>query len=274
MKIKFFGVRGSLPACGPEYQRFGGNTTCLMVYRETANRIVIIDAGTGIRNLGKKLMLEQHKQETINILFTHFHSDHIQGFPFFGPAYNPDQKIGIMVLGKQREIKDIKEIFTTPLQSEYFPVQLEAMGARFNFITLGDRETYYGAQVTIAPQHHKFPGGSYGLRIEDESGSLVVCTDIEHIEGIDESIVKLASNADLLIHDGQYTEEEYRQHKGWGHSSWRHAVEVAKQAQVKKLVITHHDPDHDDDFLEAMEKECQAHFPNSVFAREGMELNI
>src|SRR5690349_3805165 len=104
MKVKFYGVRGSLPTCGPEYQRYGGNTTCLLITREKVDRIVIVDAGTGIRNLGKELMSRQYKQETINILFSHFHSDHIQGFPFFMPAYNTEQKIGILVMGKERKI--------------------------------------------------------------------------------------------------------------------------------------------------------------------------
>jgi ribonuclease BN (tRNA processing enzyme) len=112
------------------------------------------------------------------------------------------------------------------------------------------------------------------LRIEDDSQVLVICTDVEHIDGIDETIVELARNADLLIHDGQYTDEEYVKHRGWGHSTWRQAVQVAKRAHVKKLIITHHDPDHDDDMLDSMELECQKEFPNSVFAKEGMEVEV
>jgi ribonuclease BN (tRNA processing enzyme) len=110
--------------------------------------------------------------------------------------------------------------------------------------------------------------------LEDESVSLVVCTDIEHIDGIDKSIVDFAKGADLLIHDGQYTSEEYKKFKGWGHSTWEQAAEVAIQAKVKKLIITHHDPDHDDDFLDSIEKECKQLFPASSFAREGMEVLI
>src|SRR4029077_13460092 len=144
---------------------YGGNTTCMRIYRETANRIFIIDAGTGIRNLGRELVAENFRQELINISFTHFHWDHIQGFPFFAPAYNKNQRIGIHVMGKERKHKDIKEIFSTQMQAEYFPVELEAMGAQFEFLNLGDEEFFYGARVTAAPQFHKFPGGSYGLRI-------------------------------------------------------------------------------------------------------------
>jgi phosphoribosyl 1,2-cyclic phosphodiesterase len=274
MRIKFYGVRGSLPVSGKEFLRYGGNTTCLRLFREDVNRIAIIDAGTGIRKLGKEIIDNGLQQNVINIAFSHFHWDHIQGLPFFAPAYNSNQKIGILVMGTQRKIKDLKEIFSLQMQKEYFPLRLEAMGAQFEFLSYGDKETIYGANVTVTPQHHLFAGGSYGLRIDDAGASLVVCTDIEHINRIDENIVNLSKNADLLIHDGQYTSEEYKTHKGWGHSSWQQAVEVAVQAKVKRLIITHHDPDHDDDFLESMEKDCQDIFPNSVFAKEGMEILV
>lgn len=274
MKVKFYGVRGSIPVCGPSFQQFGGNTTCLRITREKANRFVIIDAGTGIRNLGKELVASHYRQELINISFTHFHWDHIQGFPFFLPAYDKNQRIGIHVMGTERHFHNIREIFSLMMQPEYFPVQLEEMGAQFEFPDLGDEGTYYGAHVVSLPQQHKSYGGSYALRIEDAEGSLVICTDIEHGDTIDERIVGLSKDADMLIHDGQYTEEEYKKLKGWGHSTWQQAVEVAKRANVKKLVITHHDPDHDDEFLVALEKDCQKAFPNSVFAREGMEIVV
>jgi len=274
MKIKFYGVRGSLPVCGREFERYGGNTTCIRVFREKANRIAIIDAGTGIRNLGKELISKGISQNIINILFSHFHWDHIQGLPFFAPAYNGHQRIGILAMGRKGKIKNLKAIFSMPMQKEYFPVELDTMGAHFEFLTPGDRETFFGANIIAIPQHHMYPGGSYGFRIEDEELTLVVCTDVEHINGIDENIVNLARNADLLIHDGQYTSDEYKKFRGWGHSTWEQAVEVAIRANVKKLIVTHHDPDHDDDFLDVIEKECQKLFPNSIFAKEGMEVSV
>ena len=274
MNVKFYGVRGSIPVCGKEFQTYGGNTTCIRIYRETINRFVIFDAGTGIRNLGKEIIAQGIKQSIINIIFSHFHWDHIQGFPFFGPAYNKNQRIGILVMGEDRKVKNLKEIFSLQMQREFFPVELNAMGAQFEFLSFGDKETFYDATVTVLPQYHKNPGGSYAFRIQDESGVLVICTDIEHINGIDKNIVNLASNADLLIHDGQYTSHEYNKHKNWGHSTWEQAVEVAIQAKVKKLIITHHDPDHDDAFLDSMEKECKNAFPDSLFAKEGMEVLV
>jgi phosphoribosyl 1,2-cyclic phosphodiesterase len=274
MKIKFYGVRGSLPVCGREFEKYGGNTTCIKVLRESMNRIAIIDAGTGIRILGKEIMNQVVTQNVINILFTHFHWDHIQGFPFFSPAYNPNQKIGILAMGRRGKIRNLKEIFSMQMQKEYFPVDLETMGAQFEFLTYGDREMIFGAAVTTVPQHHLVEGGSYGFRIEDEEGSVVICTDVEHPNGIDQNIVNLARGADLLIHDGQYTAAEYEKFKGWGHSSCEQALQVAIAAKVKRLIVTHHDPDHNDDFLDSMEKECQSVFPNTLFAKEGMEVHV
>ena len=274
MKIKFYGVWGSLPVCGREFERYGGNTTCIKIYRENAHRIAVIDAGTGIRNLGKEIVNNKISQKVINILFSHFHWDHIQGFPFFAPAYNENQRIGILAMGRREKITNLKEIFSTQMQKEYFPIGLETMGAQFEFLTYGNKEQLYGATVIAVPQHHLVAGGSYGFRIEDESVTFAVCTDVEHINGIDQNIVNLANGADLLIHDGQYTEDEYKKFKGWGHSSYLHAVDVAIKANVKKLIIIHHDPDHNDDFLDAMEHECQKLFPNSVFAKEGMEVSV
>ena len=274
MKVKFYGVRGSIPVCGREFQLYGGNTTCICVYRETVNRIVIFDAGSGIRNLGKEIIDQRRPQKIINIIFSHFHWDHIQGFPFFAPAYRKKQKIGVLVMGKERNFKNIEQIFSLQMQREYFPIELREMGAQFEFLKLGDEESFYGAKVNAIPQYHMLRGGSYGFRIEDETGVLVICTDVEHLKGIDQNIVKLAHNADLLIHDGQYTSKEYKRFKGRGHSTCEQAVDVAIKANVKKLIITHHDPDHDDNFLAVMEQECKRAFPNSEFAKEGMEVLV
>src|SRR6476659_7121368 len=125
MKIKFYGVRGSLPVCGREFERYGGNTTCIKIYRENAHRIAIVDAGTGIRNLGKEIISSGISQSIINILFSHFHWDHIQGLPFFAPAYNKDQRIGILAMGRKEKANNLKEIFSMQMQKEYFHIGLE-----------------------------------------------------------------------------------------------------------------------------------------------------
>ena len=133
MKLKFYGCRGSIPVCDAGFQQFGGNTTCFQITFTDTNSIAIIDAGTGLRNLGRDLRAIGHHQKQHIIAFSHFHWDHIQGFPFFASAYNPEQKITILTLGRDQTIGNLREIFEVPLQSQYFPVQLDRMGPNLNF---------------------------------------------------------------------------------------------------------------------------------------------
>jgi len=282
MIVKFYGTRGSIPVCDPAFGVFGGNTTCIAILRKKTSRVAIIDAGTGIRNLGRDISSGAIQQEVINIGFTHFHWDHIQGFPFFSPAYNPRQKINVIALGKNRGIENLKTIFEMQMQSAYFPVQLEKMGAQFTFMApdeehfiASDEEEmldFYDGNVFTLRLNH--PGGSYGYRIERDGKVLVICTDLEHGDQIDASVVAFAQGADLLVHEAQYTTEELATHRGWGHSSYEQAIQVAEQAGVKQLVMTHHDPDHDDQFLREVEKTCQDRFPDCLLAREQMEIEV
>jgi phosphoribosyl 1,2-cyclic phosphodiesterase len=278
MKLKFYGTRGSIPICDAGFQQFGGNTTCLQITFTDANRIAIIDAGTGLRNLGRDLLAIGHKQEQIVIALTHFHWDHIQGFPFFAPAYDPGQKIMFLALARDQPVGHLREVFEVQMQAEYFPVQLEQMGADFEFLQIADASRHFtginNVETLVTAQKHNHPGGAYSLRIERNGRVLVVCTDVEHGEQIDQRLVELARGADLLVHDAQYTAEELQNRRGWGHSSFDQAMQVAEMAGVKSLALTHHDPDHDDEFLLRIEKLCQERFPNTVLAREGMELPI
>ncbi len=278
MKLKFYGTRGSIPTCDAGFQEFGGNTTCLQLKFTDTNRIAIIDAGTGIRNLGKDLRAIGHKQEQIVMAFTHFHWDHIQGFPFFGPAYDPSQKITVFTLGKDQRLHSLREIFEVQMQAQYFPVQLDHMGADFEFLEIDRASEHFtginGVQTLITAHRLNHPGGAYGFRIERKGRVLVICTDVEHGEVMDPQLVELARGADLLVHDAQFTAAELEHRRGWGHSSYDQAMTFAELAGVKRLVMTHHDPEHDDDFLRRMEKLCQERFPNSLLAREGMELTV
>jgi len=276
MKLKFYGVRGSIPVCDAGFQQFGGNTTCFQITVGDTNRIAIIDAGTGLRNLGRDMRAIGHRQDELIIAFTHFHWDHMQGFPFFAPAYNPEQKITILTLGEGQTIGNLREIFEVPLQSQYFPVQLDCMGAQFEFLKVEDASKQFTAinnvETIVTGRRHNHPGGAYGFRIERNGKVLVICTDVEHGEQIDPHVVELSRGADLLVHDAQYTAEELRTHRGWGHSSYDQAMQVAEMAGAKHLVMTHHDPEHDDDFLLRMEKLCQRRFRDSELAREGTEI--
>jgi len=274
MKIKFYGTRGSIPICDKEFQEFGGNTTCVSVSSEDNNDILIFDAGTGIRKLGKDLMQKKfNKGQHIAIMFSHFHWDHIQGFPFFDPAYDPTKEIHILALGEKLKIKDVKEVFDQQMKSTYFPVQLDLMGANFGFSKNNTKEVDIPhGKIEINPHSH--PGGAHGFRVEYKGKVFVFCTDVEHGDEIDQSVVNLARDADVLVHEAQYTPEELLKFKGRGHSSWEQAIEVAEQAGAKKLYLTHHDPDHNDVFLRQVEKDCQKRFANCFLAREGEEIEI
>ena len=280
MIIKFFGVRGSIPVCNPEFQDFGGNTTCVQLKIKETNNIAVFDAGTGIRDLGKEFIASGHKQEELFIAFSHFHWDHIQGFPFFDPAFNTKQKINVLAMGSGREIKCLEEIFRVQMQKEYFPVPLANMGADFNFMLLDQSMEIFGGDsagfkpIIVIANRHNHPGGAYGYRIERDGKVFVFCTDVEHGDSIDPNVVALSEGADLLIHEAQYTTEELKDKKGWGHSSYEQAIQVAEMANVKMLAITHHDPDHDDEFLKKMEKKCQQRFKDCFLAREKMEIEL
>ncbi|MCW5515720.1 MBL fold metallo-hydrolase [Muriicola sp. Z0-33] len=278
MIIKFYGTRGSIPVCESGFQEFGGNTTCVAVMADNKEGdVLIFDAGTGIRTLGKELMQRPfNSEDKIVLAFSHFHWDHLQGFPFFAPAYDPSRKIDIIALGEDLDIPDLKSIFTHQMESTYFPVSLDNMGANFAFHLKKKNEEVFqtGSSGRLLSNSHSHPGGAHGYRLEVNDKVFVYCTDVEHGDILDQNIVDFAKDADVLIHEAQYTPEELPKFKGWGHSSWEQAIEVAKLAGVKKLYMTHHDPEHNDDFIRAEEKKCQVLFKNCYFAREGDEIKI
>jgi len=275
MKVTFYGTRGSIPVPEPDFVQVGGNTSCVL-FTSANGRIAIFDAGTGIRKLGNDLLARSHEQfDYIYIALSHTHWDHIQGFPFFRPAYDPNRHFVITIIGRDRRARNLEDVFSMHMQQEYFPVPLGKMGARMTFFT--PEEANFTTETTgnkVVTLRHNHPGGAYSYRIEGEGKIFVYCTDVEHVDGIDPNIVALAGGADLLVHDAQYTPEELKAKKGWGHSSWEQAVEVAEQAGVKKLALFHHDPEHTDSFLFRMEEECQRRFPGAFLSREGMEIEI
>jgi phosphoribosyl 1,2-cyclic phosphodiesterase len=274
LKVAFYGARGSTPVAEPDYTRFGGNTSCvLMTFKN--GRIGILDAGTGIRKLGDDFAARSIEQyDNIFIGLSHTHWDHIQGFPFFKPAYDPRRRLTISIYREGRNTTDLEHVLTTQMQRDYFPVSLDRMGATVIFWQPEINDATTASGVNIMALKHNHTGDAYSYRITEGETSLVYSTDVEHIRGIDPKVVAFARNADLLIHDAQYTPDELRDKRGWGHSSWQQAVEVAVTAGVKKLALFHHDPEHNDAFLLKIEKECQRLFSEAFLAREGLEIEI
>ena len=277
--VRFWGTRGSIPTPGPETLKYGGNTSCVEV--RCGEEIVILDAGTGIRNLGTELMKEMPVKASM--LFSHMHWDHIQGIPFFRPAYVPGNEFRLYG-NKDWETK-LEYALKWQMQSPNFPVTLEAMnavGAKMEYIDIDAGSVFHIGdtdQITVRSIELRHPDKAFGFRIEYDDKSLVYATDTESLPEPDKNLVELSQGADLLIHDAQYTAEEYYgvnrdPRRTWGHSTPEAAAEVAIAANVKKLVLFHHDPYHDDATVDQMLQSTRATFPNTIAASEGMLIKL
>jgi phosphoribosyl 1,2-cyclic phosphodiesterase len=269
MNLTFRGVRGSLPTPQANRLRYGGNTTCLEIGTPDPAQALLIDCGSGARELGDRLLAGT--AHTIHILFTHFHWDHIQGLPYFAPLFDP--RFELVFWASCPEI-ELRSCLRTQMDHPFFPLPLAEVAARTQFrsIRCGEPFEAAGLRVEAFPLCH--PQGASGYRIEGSAATIVHASDHEcgQQPEIDEGIVHAARGAGLLIMDSQYTPEEYTGKIGWGHSSYVHAAQIAREATVEHLALFHHDPAHDDDFLDAMLARAQQLFPSTLMAREGETL--
>lgn len=271
-KIRFWGVRGSIPSPGQDTIRYGGNTPC--VEMQVNGERLIFDGGTGLRCLGKQMMTEESVQA--RIFFSHYHWDHVQGFPFFEPAFTSQNRFriyGAVAL----DGSTVEQRLGMQMLHPNFPVSLQIMASNLSFHDLSPGELLDLDSVSIETALLNHPGKAMGYRVTANGYSAVYATDTEHFEGcLDENLVHLARQADVLIYDATYTDDEYNDpamsKKGWGHSTWQEAIKVAEAAGVKKLVIFHHDPSHDDDFLDNVAAAARERFVGAVMAKEGMEI--
>jgi len=280
MKIKIWGTRGSIPAPGSEMSRYGGNTTCVEI-RLADNTLIIIDAGTGIRKLGQTLIGESGLKD-INLFLTHSHWDHLQGFPFFIPAYSGAYTI--RVHGGPLARQSLKKYLAHQMEPPFFPVNFRLLEACFEFDggQTGTRRIA-GATVTPIPLNH--PNGGYGFEICEGGKTFIFLTDNElgfsHPGGLSAAdYAERCRGADLVLHDAQYTDKEYERTRGWGHSTYAAATRLAADAGVRRFGFCHHDPDRSDDELDTLVLECRQRLTRAgsdvdCFAvREGMELEV
>ena len=269
LALKFWGVRGSIACPSPEHVVYGGNTSCLEVF--AGEHRIILDAGTGIRGLGEDLLRDGIK--TGVLMLTHSHWDHINGFPFFAPAFMANSHFTVFA-GHLTDNGGIESVLASQMANPTFPVPLEALQADLMFedFRAGDSwELYPGVFVRTAPLNH--PNGSTGYRIEYGGRSLVYVTDTEHIPGKpDENVLALIEGADLVVYDATYTDDEFPNRVGWGHSTWQEGVRLCQAADVKQLAIFHHDPDHNDTFMKNLEEEARDTWDRALVAREQMIL--
>lgn len=271
--IRFWGVRGSIPSPGKETVRYGGNTSC--VEMQVAGKRLIFDGGTGLRMLAKSL--EPSQPIEAYWFFTHYHWDHIQGVPFFTPAFVEGNTLHIH--GAAPDGTLMEEHFCRRVLHLNSPVPIKALKADLKYYDLvcGDTMKLDDIIIETTPLNH--PNGAMGYRVTWQGHSAFYCTDTEHFaDRIDENVLHLARDADVVIYDAMYTDEEYHNPKspkvGWGHSTWQEGVKAAKEAGAKRLAIFHHEPGHNDDFLDKLEVEVKNSFEGGFLAREGMSVRV
>lgn len=290
LKVKFWGVRGSYPTPGASTIKYGGNTPCVEI--TAGERTVILDAGTGIIPLGRELARRAANEKRgleLLLLFSHLHHDHTQGFPFFVPAYLSNARLHIFGPGGTPET--LKQILEHNQSAEIFPVSLRDMAATKNIqsvhesqVIVWDEDGLRAAGPTsrlseeaLVIRIHKsyaHPGGVFVYRISWRGKSVVYATDTEGYIGTDRRLVAFARDADVLIHDAQYSETHYASTQGFGHSTATMACEVAASAETGQLILFHHDPAYSDEMVTAQENTAKANFADSSAAYEGLEMNI
>ena len=273
-RLKFWGTRGSIACPGPDTVKYGGNTTCFEI--TCGSKRVIIDAGTGIRPLGKQIMLEEGNVLDADLFFTHTHMDHIQGLPFFAPLYNPKNNVRLHA-GHLEPPYDLQGLIGTMLMKDpVFPVpsSLIEQACTFNDYQCG-QVFNPGDGIVVRTGKLNHPNGACGYRIEFAGKAISICTDTEHFDdGIDQSVVSLSQDADVMVYDSAYTNEEYSKFKGWGHSTWQEAIKVAETANVKQTFLFHHDPSHDDAKMDAIAEEAAKVRSGVRPAVEGEEIEL
>ncbi len=270
-KVKFWGVRGSIATPSPRHIVFGGNTSCIEV--AMGGERVILDAGTGIRSMGHHLTRKGIGRA--HLLLSHTHWDHINGFPFFSPAFRKDGAFHVMA-GHLADRGGVRDVFCSQMAQPMFPVPLDQMAAKLSFADFRAGDSFSLSRrirVRTAPLNH--PDGATGYRIEFGGKSLCYITDTEHRPGQpDQNILALVAGADAMIYDSTYTDDEFNDKRGWGHSTWQEGVRLARAADVRMLLIFHHDPDHEDPFMAKVEAEARALWSGAVVARENQRLTL
>ncbi len=300
IKIKFWGVRGSIPSPGPKTVYYGGNTPCVEIQFPGKPRF-ILDAGSGIRELGKEL-LKSSEPVRAYIFISHFHWDHIQGLPFFKPAFKPNNQF--IIYGCDEPNVDLSQIISMQMNPTYFPLAIEDMQANMEFCTIQEK-TFQVEGVEVRTKFLNHPGYALGYRFTFDGKSIVYISDNEpfdhplHSDGMNQKtsesiatrfekfvedmsgeLVQFIDHADILIHDTQYFPDEYEEKRTWGHSPLDYTVDIASRAKIKRLILFHHDPDHDDETINAMVRqgrELLKRNSNGIIceaAREGASIKL
>jgi phosphoribosyl 1,2-cyclic phosphodiesterase len=278
LRIRFWGVRGSHPTPGPSTVKIGGNSSCVEI--RAAEETLIFDAGTGIIPLGREI-IGGNRNGAIHLFLSHTHHDHIEGLRFFEPIYRAEWRCNLY--GSGRGAQTLERVLSGAMQPRFFPVSLSELPAKVAIKELksGQNLRLGGNPSVVVTIRHSGAHPKIGVnlyRITYQGRSVVYATDVESAKGGHADVVDFARGADVLIHDAQYTDEEYYgghlNKSGWGHSTVRQAAEAARDAQVGELLLFHHDPSHDDASVRGLEGLARRTFPRARAAHEGLEIEL
>lgn len=270
--VTFWGVRGAIPCPGQHRSACGGNTACVEV--RILDRLIVLDAGSGIRDLGQRLTAEAGGLD-LDLVLSHCHLDHVMGLPFFEPAYDPGARIRLWAgnLMPPLTLGEVVAQMMTPPLFPITPASFQAQMSYHDFRAGSALDFGAGLDVMTTPLHH--PGGATGYRLQFGRKSLAYVTDHEHGNPtVETALAQLVKGCDLIIYDATYTPEEYEKRVGWGHSTWQHGVTLAQAAGAQRLALFHHEPSHDDAAMQAIERHAQAAFAGAFVAREGQRVAL
>ena len=269
-KITFWGVRGSFPTPERDKMQVGGHTSCVSI--ENGNELLIMDMGTGIKELGEEIVSNPKSPSKINIILSHYHWDHIIGFPMFAPLFS--DKYEINLYGKKDEW-ELKKIINHMLNPIFWPVSIDDFKAKLKFYTITDDEVKISNSMIIKTKIHHHPNGALSYKVLSKNKIISYVTDCEYMTGApSEKLIKFSNNSDLLIHDAHFTPEDLINHKGWGHSSWEQAVIMAKKSNSKQLALFHHSPNYNDAQIELIEEKAKQMFEQTIAAKQGLVIYL
>lgn len=274
--VSFWGVRGTIPTPDTRHMRYGGHTSCVSM--RCGERVLVFDMGTGLYPMGESV----EDVPELDIFLSHTHLDHIMGFPFFSPAYRAEKTLRLYAGHLKGEGRTLRDTLSTMMSPPIFPLTLDFLKAKVSYLDFDAGQdppcphlVKAGIRVTTLPLSH--PDRATAYRVDYTGHSACYVTDVEHLQdGLDKALVKFIKGADVFIYDSTFDDRDFSRFKGWGHSTWQQAVRLADAANVKQLVLFHHDPGNTDDILDARAKELEGLRPggSGIIAREGLTLTL